>query len=334
MAEHDNAGFPLLYCLLSTATAIDRKRTKALTAWTKCLIVKYGVNPTFVHVNKDMAEIGMAKVVWNAKISLCWWHLRRAVRTPLANGKLSTTPYNVARAHAEFSFIDPNFKPKGRADRSEYEGGEHADNDSCQDIPTTTSQSLNMFSIRIPRQRISRVQLASLIAPAQVGKENRINLSTLVKTKTGKEQKFTIHLLGPRKEQLKDGNPAVAAEAGKGMESDDEIDADEPAKRRTFCPAIHRDNIINMMEAHYCAHPLIPGYAPPTPEGIRKWAVKKIYKYCFNNELPEVWAYLWENWYRTGKWELWARSTHPMIPILKTTLILESQYVSLSAPKV
>ena len=53
----------------------------------------------------------------------------------------------------------------------------------------------------------------------------------LVKTKTGKEQKFTIHLLGPQKEQLKDGNPAIAAEAGKGMESDDESDADELVKQ-------------------------------------------------------------------------------------------------------
>jgi len=51
----------------------------------------------------------MAKVVWKAKISLCWWHLRRAVRTRLANGKLSTTPYNVERAQAEFSFIDRDY---------------------------------------------------------------------------------------------------------------------------------------------------------------------------------------------------------------------------------
>ena len=137
---------------------------------------------------------------------------------------------------AEFSFIDLNFKPKGRADRSEYEGREHANNDSCQDIPTTTSQIptlnglLNMLTIHLPRQRISRVQPASLIALAQAGKENQINLSMLMKTKTGKEQKFTICLLVPQKEQLKDSNPAVAAEAGKGMESDDKSDANEPAK--------------------------------------------------------------------------------------------------------
>ena len=76
MAEYDNAGFPLSYCLMSTATAVDQgKWTKALTAWTKCVKEKYGLNPEFVHVDKDMAEIGMVKVVWKAKIALCWWYL-------------------------------------------------------------------------------------------------------------------------------------------------------------------------------------------------------------------------------------------------------------------
>src|SRR5271163_961287 len=99
MAEYDNAGFPLTYCLLSTATAIDPgKRMKALTAWTKCLRDRYGVKPIFTHVDKDMAEVGCLIEVWNAKISLCWWHLRRAVRTHLTKVKLATTPYNIKRA--------------------------------------------------------------------------------------------------------------------------------------------------------------------------------------------------------------------------------------------
>ena len=35
-----------------------------------------------------------------------------------------------------------------------------------------------------------------------------------------------------------------------------------------------------MLEKHYCAHPLIPGYGPPSTEGIRKWAVQWMYSYC------------------------------------------------------
>ena len=115
MGEHDNAGFPFSYCLLSTATAIDQgKRTKSLSAWASRVRDQYGVDAEFTHVDKDMAEIGTLKDVWKkAKISLCWWHLRRAVRTRLAKTKLSTTPYNVKRACAEFNFIDAEFVPAG-----------------------------------------------------------------------------------------------------------------------------------------------------------------------------------------------------------------------------
>jgi len=125
MGEHDNAGFPLTYCLLSTATAIDQgKRTKALSAWAQCLHDKYGVHPIFIHTDKDMAEIGCSKAVWEAKINLCWWHLRRAVRTRLAKAKLSTTPYNVEQAMAEFGFISDDFLPYGKkTDAEDYEGG-------------------------------------------------------------------------------------------------------------------------------------------------------------------------------------------------------------------
>ena len=81
-----------------------------------------------------------------------------------------------------------------------------------------------------------------------------------------------------------------------------------------------------MMERHLCAHPLIPGYSAPTPEGIKAWAVKQSYEFCVLHDLPNLWAYLWENWYRRGRWELWARSANPMeIPRLKTTMFVEGQ---------
>ena len=70
-----------------------------------------------------MAEIGCSKTVWNAKINLCWWHLRRMVRTRLAKGKLSTSPYNVERAMKEFGFINATFIPLGtRVDAQDCEG--------------------------------------------------------------------------------------------------------------------------------------------------------------------------------------------------------------------
>ena len=94
---------------------------------------------------------------------------------------------------------------------------------------------------------------------------------------------------------------------------------------RAFCPAEHRFHVVDMIELHLCAHPLVPGYSAPSPEGIRYWAVKEMYQYCVKYDLRECWAYLWENWYRRGRWELWARCSHGEIAILKTTMICESQ---------
>ncbi|KAL0578321.1 hypothetical protein V5O48_003668 [Marasmius crinis-equi] len=82
-----------------------------------------------------------------------------------------------------------------------------------------------------------------------------------------------------------------------------------------------------MIGRHYCAHPMIPGYSAPIPEGIQYWAVKEMYQFCYGNDLCELWAYLWENWYCSGRWALWARSSNPNeIPRLKTTMILESHW--------
>ena len=104
LGEYDNAGFPLAYCLLSTAESLEiNKRTTALIAWATTLRDKYGVYPVFTHIDKDMAEISMLRSVWiNGKIQLCWWHLRKAVRERLAKGKLSTTPYDALQAQSEF----------------------------------------------------------------------------------------------------------------------------------------------------------------------------------------------------------------------------------------
>jgi hypothetical protein len=62
-------------------------------------------------------------------------------------GKLSITPYNAARAHAEFPFINKSFRPVSRADLKEYEGGAQ-DEASITDI--TPKDRKNAISIRIP----------------------------------------------------------------------------------------------------------------------------------------------------------------------------------------
>jgi hypothetical protein len=122
-----------------------------------------------------------------------------------------------------------------------------------------------------------------------------------------------------------DGYDDLAINEDATEETEAVPDTEQPRSRRIFCPDEHRKPIELMMERHLCAHPLIPGYSAPTPEGIREWAVKSMYQYCEANELPEVWAYLWGNWYRRGRWNLWARAESAEIPLLKTTMMVESQ---------
>ena len=187
MAEHDNAGYPVSYCLLSTATSIEQgKRKKALTGWATCIKEACGIDPVFVHVDKDMVEISMAKEVWKAKINLCWWHLRRAVRTRLSQAKLTTTPYNAQRAHIEFPFIDTTFIPPGRADAEEYEGSIPDDIENL--CPTQTNMSIlntitgasNTLSITIPARKAPSTS-APEPTPARkshhrnADKENQVN---------------------------------------------------------------------------------------------------------------------------------------------------------------
>ncbi|KAF8463757.1 hypothetical protein DFH94DRAFT_608848, partial [Russula ochroleuca] len=142
MGEYDNAGFPLSYCLLSTATAIEPgKRKKALIEWAKCMCDTYSIMPRFTHTDKDMAEIGMLREVWDVKIQLCcaeWIFTRAAAPAAhqrLAMSKASTTPYNVACARGEFQFIDSKFIPPGHPDTNEYEGGV-PDNIHAQPAPS------------------------------------------------------------------------------------------------------------------------------------------------------------------------------------------------------
>ncbi|KAJ7491613.1 hypothetical protein B0H11DRAFT_1911879 [Mycena galericulata] len=208
------------------------KRKRALEAWARELRDKYGVIPVFVHLDKDMAEIGMAKDVWDAKIQLCWWHLRKAVRTRLQQNKLSTTPYNAIRARSEFAFIDLAFKPSGRADPKEHEGGFFEASAQPTSVPTT---QLYAGKIRIPASQTPQTPFANVT-------------NTPI----------------PHVNSTAPIEPSVA-------DVDDDPDL-EDSTRRSFCPTELRQPIIDLMEQHLNAHPLIPGYAYPSPVGIRWWA--------------------------------------------------------------
>jgi len=93
----------------------------------------------------------------------------------------------------------------------------------------------------------------------------------------------------------------------------------------TFCPLPHRLSILRMMCKHFCQHPILPerhGEAR-NPGQIHRDAVLESYYHCKANNLREVWAYLWVNWYTTEKWVSWAQSSHRYaIPRKRTTMLV------------
>jgi hypothetical protein len=111
---------------------------------------------------------------------------------------------------------------------------------------------------------------------------------------------FKLSLLATRlptiEEQDEMAEENRAAEGEREASVTDNND-DGKQDQQTFCPPLYHNPIINMMERHYCAHSSIPRFCPPDTKLIKKWAVQYMYNFCLRHKLPEMWVYLWENWY-------------------------------------
>ena len=100
----------------------------------------------------------------------------------------------------------------------------------------------------------------------------------------------------------------------------------------TFCPLPHRLSILRLMGKHFCQHPILPECSgePRTAQQIHHDAVLEAYYHCRANNLREVWAYLWTNWYTKEKWVSWARSScEHAIPWKRTTMLVEALWRNL-----
>ncbi|KAI9059933.1 hypothetical protein FKP32DRAFT_1760738 [Trametes sanguinea] len=94
-----------------------------------------------------------------------------------------------------------------------------------------------------------------------------------------------------------------------------------------FCPPAHRLPILRLFAKHACQHSLLPERhgQDRTAEDIYRDAVDEMYKHCHTNNLPEVWAYMWNSWYCRARWKLWARSAYSnSIPRKRTTMVVEA----------
>jgi hypothetical protein len=304
LGELDNAGFPLAYCLLSTATSISsQKRTTALTTFLQQVRDTYDIIPSFTHVDKDFAEISALGKVWpKAKTQICLWHLDRAVGERLAKPTLKTTPYDVASACTEFGFIDPSFRPTTQPDPRDNEEYGYRSHDEYRP------------GRKKAKKKKKAVVTSTLPPPLPPALLSQANPNSII-----------IKIAIPPSQNI--SRPRATSPPSDDPTDSEDSDIEDTGTRRQFCPVDLREKVRSLIERHFCAHPSIPGYARPNEVAIRWWAVQEMYDFCVRNRLCELWAYLWGNWYRPQRWTLWARSTSDEIPRLRTTMVCESQYV-------
>ncbi|EJD45456.1 hypothetical protein AURDEDRAFT_20753, partial [Auricularia subglabra TFB-10046 SS5] len=84
-----------------------------------------------------------------------------------------------------------------------------------------------------------------------------------------------------------------------------------------------------MFRKHFHLHPDFPldeRGTRLTADQIHKSAVHQMYTFCWQHDLSQAWAYLWNRWYSPSQWPLWARAACRAIPVLKTTMIAESYW--------
>lgn len=89
-----------------------------------------------------------------------------------------------------------------------------------------------------------------------------------------------------------------------------------------------RETVLNMFRRHFNQHPLIPNQNGiyRSREAIHQECAQEMYAWCHEKNYYRLFSYLWNNWYKAEMWKLWARASSEEVPVLKTTMILESHW--------
>ncbi|KAE8218322.1 hypothetical protein CF319_g7780 [Tilletia indica] len=108
LAEVDGTGVPLMYLLLDTKDMRGDGRRIEILSQVLAMLKGMGISPLFVGCDKESAELRAIGQVWpDAKIQLCYWHVRRALRQRLGNGKATmTNHYDAYEAKATVPGLD------------------------------------------------------------------------------------------------------------------------------------------------------------------------------------------------------------------------------------
>ena len=164
LAEFDGTGVPLAYCFVETIS-VEHTRHSEPGALTGILdqflrVLKAGgLDPAFFGVDKDLSEIAAVKQVFpSAKVQLCFWHAKRAIRQKMRDASKTKTQakYFPAEAQALIPSLEicwgsiPTRRPQGEHFFGRCQCPSRSQRfDEMGRIETATSQEresvLNMF---------------------------------------------------------------------------------------------------------------------------------------------------------------------------------------------
>jgi hypothetical protein len=108
-----------------------------------------------------------------------------------------------------------------------------------------------------------------------------------------------------------------------GFPLEDALHSYKPLSKST------REGLVNLVRLHYYRHPLIPNdatHAFLSKEAIYFQCIREVCSYCKSNALPNVWIYLWSNWYTKDQFKFWGLSRNPLVPLSRTTMYVETPW--------
>ncbi|KAL0569697.1 hypothetical protein V5O48_012270 [Marasmius crinis-equi] len=318
LGEVYGSGCPLGFLLIQStpnhAEGEDGKQ-KYIESLLKYFKTKWVPKPLCTLTDKDRIEINAFRNCFpNADHQLCFWHCLRAIKTRLSILRRRPAPYDGQRAKAEYDFVDPEFKPLAQMTDEEIRAADLR-------IPTAAMPTLNVFLAGIPQSQ----------APPPKDHEKimiRIN-GEAVREYQEKVKRGVALTLHADSENLDEAVESLDTDVDQEDGPDWMFESGETTVRDpnyTFCPAPHRKQLLHLFTRHFCQHPFFPNRQGEkrTAATIKRDAAWEMYSFCKKRGLREVWAYMYNSWYCSTMWPLWARSSSPYLSRLRTTMNVEN----------
>ncbi|KAJ3069306.1 hypothetical protein HDU98_007642 [Podochytrium sp. JEL0797] len=323
----EDGSIPLGYCFIRTTA-----RNDAVAGVKKAILTDFlqyfknaGCELETTFSDKDFSEINAFHAVWpNSKHQLCYWHCNRAIKKRLAALRQHPRPYNGDAATAVFDFIDPNFVPISQVPK-ELRGSlakppprpvKRPQRFLVKSIPQTETLADDSHSDDLHSDDSGDEVQERFFKLIRRGLTGEITEQEAYALSLQLQQHVETDILSPPQHF----NDSDSRSGNDSEESDDEIDSDDEGEEEEV---ICGDGL----------GAIAAGASDNARATVEVFAVDdKEYSGMDENrnQLREVWAYMWNDWYRRERWPLWARSSvADTLSTKRTTMIVESHWQKL-----